>query len=139
MVVVAVLVAIATFFCGIKYDQSQNAGQKGGGNYAQGQGRNGGMSGNRAKGGGFTTGEVLSMDDKSVTLKLQNGGSKIVLLSDKTQVMKSIEGSKADLKTGENLMVTGVANADGSVTAENIQIRPAQTLTAPKADTSVAK
>lgn len=127
VVVVGVLLMAVAFFGGMKYSQSQVVGQKGEGIYTGQQGKfGGGMNGNRAKGANVVTGEILSMDDESVTLKLVSGGSKIVLLSDKTQVVKSVEGSKADLKQGLNLVITGAANADGSVTAENIQIRPAQ-------------
>jgi len=130
VITVAVVVAIAAFFGGMKYGESQSSAQKTGANYGQ-QGQGGrfgaGTNGNRQKGGNFTVGEILSMDDKSVTLKLQNGGSKIVLLSDKTQIMKSVEGSKTDLKNGLNLMIIGATNSDGSVTADTIQIRPATT------------
>lgn len=130
--IVGILLVAVAFFGGMKYSQSQVVGLKGGGIYTGQQGKfGGGMNGNRAKGANVLTGEVLSMDDKSVTLKLVAGGSKIVLLSDKTQVVKSVEGSKADLKQGLNLMVTGIANTDGSVTAENVQIRPGQVKAAP--------
>ena len=126
VIVVAVFVAIAAFFGGMQYGKAQVS-QRGAGTFA-GQGQGGragvGMGANRA-GGGFTNGVVLSMDDKSVTLKLPTGGSKIILLSDTTQVVKSVDGTKADIKTGVNLAVTGTANTDGSVTAQNIQIRPA--------------
>lgn len=128
VVVIGVLMVVAAFFGGMKYSQSQTVGQRGGGNYPslQGPGRNGGgMNGNITKGSNVVAGEVLSMDDKSVTLKLPAGGSKIVLLSDKTLVTKSVEGSKADIKQGITLMVNGITNTDGSVTADNIQIRPA--------------
>lgn len=126
VVVVAISVVTAAFFGGIKYDQFQNGGQKFVGAYGQGRGTNGmgGANANRGGGKNGAMGEILSMDDKSVTLKLPNGGSRIVLLSEKTQVMKSITGSKTDLKIGLNLIVNGVTNTDGSVTADTIQIRP---------------
>ena len=38
--------------------------------------------------------------------------------------IKSTNGSKDDLKIGENLMITGDVNQDGSITAKTIQIRP---------------
>jgi len=125
VVVVAVLVVTAAFFGGIKYDQFQSGGLKFIGAYGQGRGANG-MGGANANRGGRNgvMGEVLSMDDKSVTLKIPGGGSKIILLSEKTQVMKSISGLKTDLKAGLNLIVNGVSNTDGSVTADTIQIRP---------------
>ena len=64
------------------------------------------------------------MDDKSITVKLNNGSSKIVLLTDTMKVTKSDTGVKADLKVGEKVAVFGQGNSDGSVTAETIQLNP---------------
>ena len=75
--------------------------------------------------GGFTAGEIIAKDDKSVTVKLQNGGSKIVFLSDSTEITKSAEGALSDLEIGKNISVNGTTNSDGSVTAHTIQLRPA--------------
>lgn len=64
------------------------------------------------------------MDDKSITVKLQDGSSKIVLLSNTTAYNKSATGAKSDLKTGEKVAVFGTENSDGSVTARDVQLNP---------------
>ncbi|MGB9613631.1 MAG: hypothetical protein ACPL4K_05630 [Candidatus Margulisiibacteriota bacterium] len=81
-----------------------------------------GFRGGRSR-GGFTAGEIIAKDDKSVTIKLQNGGSKIVFLSDSTEITKSVNGTLVDLEVGKNILVNGTANSDGSITAQSIQLR----------------
>ncbi|MDP3988080.1 MAG: hypothetical protein Q8P80_02955 [Candidatus Levybacteria bacterium] len=86
--------------------------------------RGGSGSGQRG-GSGFTAGEIIAKDDKSVTVKLQNGGSKIVFLSDSTEIMKFAAGALSDLEIGKNISINGTVNSDGSITAQLIQLRPA--------------
>jgi hypothetical protein len=69
-------------------------------------------------------GDIISGDDKSATLKLRDGGSKIVFFSDNTAITKFTQGAKSDLVVGESVMVEGTNNPDGSITATTIQIRP---------------
>ena len=75
-------------------------------------------------GNSFVTGEVISKDDKSVTIKLPAGGSQIVFLSDSTQITKSASGVIGDLITGTNISANGTKNTDGSISAKTVQIRP---------------
>lgn len=107
----------------------QNSGGRG--NFASGgrSGRNGG--------GGAVGGQVIAKDASSITIQLRgsqtdgSAGSKIVFLSDATQVMKSIQGASSDLTIGEQVMAIGTANSDGSVNAQSVQIRPAMPEGAP--------
>lgn len=123
VVIVVLLVSAGSFFVGMKYQQSkqpaflrQFSGQLGArSNQGQFQNRQGSQAVN---------GEIVETDNQSMTVKLPNGSSKIVLLSDSTTITQSTQGSKTDLKTGLPVAVFGTENSDGSVTAQNIQLNP---------------
>jgi len=69
-------------------------------------------------------GEIISFDDKSITVKLADNSSKIILLTESTIINKSSEASREDLKKGEKVVAFGTENSDGSITAQNIQLNP---------------
>jgi hypothetical protein len=119
---VVILVGGGSFYGGMKYGQQSGMASavQGGfrGSTSAGARRGGGMNG-----GGMASGEIISKDDKSITVKLRDGGSKIIFVSGSTQVMKSTSGAISDLSVGEQVTSFGTANADGSVTAQSIQIR----------------
>lgn len=127
--VVVVIVGAGAFFAGMKFQEtkattSQNQKQFQGGNR---QGMRNGQPFASDQGrfaGGATMGEIISSDDKSVTIKLDDGSSKIVLLSDTLTVTKTDTGSKADLKIGVKVGVFGMSNSDGTITAQSIQLNP---------------
>lgn len=126
---VIVIVAVAgggSFYAGMRYDQSKNPAPTGNANQAGFQRPGGGARLRQGFGGqgGFTAGEVISKDDKSVTVKLQDGGSKIIFFSDSTNVMKSAEGLPKDIAIGAQITAMGSPNSDGSISAQSIQIRP---------------
>lgn len=129
MVLIAVVVGAGGFFAGMQYEKSQRRNgmgmmmnQMGGQNDQQGGNRmfRGGMGGNG--GNRPVMGEIISQDATSITVKMQDGSTKIVMLSDTTSINKSSTGTKADLKTGENVMVIGTTNSDGSVTAQMVSL-----------------
>jgi hypothetical protein len=118
-IVLVVVVGVGAFFGGMKYQQSKQPA------FARqfGAAQGGGTGGNRT---GFrpVTGEIMASDDKTITVKLQDGSSKIVFFSDTTQINKAETASKSDLQTGQQVAVFGTQNSDGSVTAQNIQLNP---------------
>jgi len=137
-IIITVIVAGASFYAGMKYSGSGQtnviANGIGTGQFRQfggtgtGTGTGGGqMSGTRAsemQKGNMTIGEILSKDDKSITLKIPTGGSKIIFYSASTKVSEMKDGSASDLKETDTISISGTTNPDGSITAESIQIRP---------------
>lgn len=139
VVVLLVLIGGGSFYGGMKYADSKRAASfaatRNSGGFRNATGTFGGGRGaaaGRGGMGGFATGEIISKDNNSVTIKLRDGGSQIAFFSSSTQVMKSATGSVDDLKAGENVMIAGSANSDGSVTAQNIQLRPAMATSSAK-------
>lgn len=125
--VIGIMILVLVFFAGKQYGQSSTLAQEAGQRQARFQGQNGaGGVRNGRNGAGFTAGEVISKDDKSVTIKSgTDGGSKIIFFTSSTPITKNVGGTTDDVAIGEQIVVTGPANPDGSVSAQSIQIRPA--------------
>jgi hypothetical protein len=138
-IVITVLVALLTlgggFFAGMKYQQSKRNAAFSNFNGSPGQrmfvngnqnGNQNGDQGGRMMGNGFrpVDGEIISADDKGITVKLTDGSSKIIMISDTTSINNVQSATKSDLKVGAKVLVVGQTNTDGSVSAQNIQINP---------------
>ena len=140
-VVIAVVFAGVGFFSGMKYQAStvtaRGAFAGGSGGFSSGTAGARGGRGAGFGGAGAVFGTIISKDANGITVQLggpgatsTNGtatGSKIVLVNDSTQITKMAAGSLSDLTVGEAVTASGSTNADGSVTATVIQIRPSMT------------
>lgn len=134
IIVAIVLVGAGGFYGGMKYGASRQSASGGLTNFRnlspeerqqRFQQMGGTGSGNRQAGDGLVNGEIIAKDDKSVTVKLRDGGSKIIFYSASTEIGKFVSGTPNDLEIGEIVMVSGTVNQDGSLTASSIQVRPA--------------
>lgn len=140
----AVIIAGGGFYGGMKYGQTKGLQGFAGGDFqelrnlspeerqqrfqelgANADSASGGMRGASRIGLGGVAGEIIAKDEQSITVKLPDGGSKIVFFSDSTDIAKFATGTKDDLEVGETIMVNGKTNEDGTITAQSIQIRPA--------------
>jgi hypothetical protein len=87
----------------------------------------GGFAGGRV-GAGFVTGQIISADSQSITVKQQDGSTKVVYFSGSTTIDKTVTGVATDLLVGQEVTTNGTANSDGSIAAQTIQLRPAGTV-----------
>ncbi len=90
----------------------------------RGAGMMGGARGARG-GAGFAAGEVIAKDETGITVKSPDGSTKIIFVTESTEVMNAEKGTVSDVVVGKNVMVNGTPNQDGSVTAQSVNIRPA--------------
>ena len=132
MFAVAILTAGAGFYGGIMFQKSKTPKANPNGLATRSFNRNSNNqmpipgAGGRMGGGMLRplVGEILSKDDKSVTVKMQDGSSKIVMLSATTVINKAEKVDAGALAVGETIRVFGTTNPDGSVTAQDIQLNP---------------
>ncbi len=130
-IIIVVLVALVAgglgFFGGMQYGQNKTPQfaqmmQNGAGQY--GAPTRGGQGARTGKRGGAVVGNILSIDNGTITVKLTNGSSKIIDVTGSTTYEKSDTAAVSDLKVGDRVAAFGAANSDGSVTATNVQINP---------------
>jgi len=129
IIIALVIVGGGAFYGGMKYGQSKsplsNLSRQNFQNLSPeqrqqlSQGRTGGGTG-----ANFLSGEVITKDEQSLTLKMSDGSSKIVFFSDSTQISETTGGSIGDVEVGKQIMVSGDQNSDGSYTAKTIQLSP---------------
>jgi len=129
IIIALVIVGGGAFYGGMKYEQSKspltNFSRQNFQNLSPEQRQQFLQQGvGQRAGAGFLSGEVINKDEQSLTLKMPDGGSKIIFFSDSTQISKTTEGSIDDIEIGKQIMVSGEQNSDGSYTAKTIQLSP---------------
>lgn len=125
-IIIAFVLVIVSFYGGMKYGEHARSTRmvsftNGNGTFAINTA--GGARGGVRGGDGIINGEILSKDANTLTIKTRDGGSKIVLLSASTTIMKTTTGTAADLIVGKDVSGAGTTNSDGSITAGTIQLR----------------
>lgn len=75
------------------------------------------------KNGMLVSGEIISKDEKSVTLKISNGTERVVFFSPATHIKKTLTGKQSDFTIGTILTVLGSNDSTGTFNATTIQIK----------------
>jgi len=131
-----IIVGGGGFFAGTKFQQSKQITQNSPFSAQLGRGRDMMRNGNLPQINGTNlnnsrmgfrplSGEITASDDQSITVKMADGSSKIILISAATSINKASEAVKTDLTIGTSVAIFGQTNSDGSVTAQSIQLNPA--------------
>jgi Domain of unknown function (DUF5666) len=122
-IVAVVVVGAAAFYGGMLYGKSSSGAASP--TAAAYRGANGAFRGTTGVANRGAMGQILSVDSQTITVSVAGGGSKLVLYSPDTKISKTVSGGASDLAVGTNIVATGTTNSDGSVSATDIQIRPA--------------
>ena len=121
---------------GVWYQKTQVASNMRGGRFTQmtgvnnrpgapvGGAQSGIPNGNAMMGRGAVTGEITAKDDKSITVKMADGSSKIVILSSDTKYTETSDATLDKVAVGTKIAVFGSTGSDGTTTAATIEINP---------------
>ncbi len=121
-ILVAAVVGSVGFLGGVNYQKSQR-GSREPGQLTNGQARQGGAPNGLRQGiVRPVSGEITAVEGETLTVKSPDGSSKIIIVSEATTITKSSEASSADLQVGEEVMIMGSEDAQGTVTAQNISL-----------------
>jgi hypothetical protein len=133
LLVTILLIAGLSFFAGTRYQLSKGNGRSlqavSGRGTLSGQSANqktqssgGSRMQNGLANGGLVSGEIISKDGQSLTVKSNDGSTKIVIIADSTVYKKSSDASVQDLNIGEIVTIISSSNTDGSLTAKTVTL-----------------
>ena len=125
---VLLLVAAGAFYGGMRFQRTRstntranffaNRGGTGTADFGAGGGGGGGGIGGRR---GNNTGRIESIEGNVITVGTQQE-QLMVKVTDATKHLKLVEGTLGDLQVGVNIIVGGERDANGIVSAANIQL-----------------
>lgn len=126
-IVLVLVMGVGCFYGGMYYQKSKTPSFGRMGNAMGRTGQNQQMPGGRMQTGERrqflpVNGEISSMDGNTITVKGQDGSSKIVVYSTSTNINKAVKIEASDLKVGDEVMVMGTADASGTITAQTISV-----------------
>jgi len=128
--IIGVSVGVLAFIGGLKYAEMNPAkiapSQYGQGNFRMMQNGSGSAQKQTGTRMGFRPifGEVLSIDENTMTVKLSDGSTKIVVLTDKSAASTQTEVKISDIKEGTKVSVMGAEGEGNTITAQSIVLNP---------------
>ncbi len=119
LIIVTISMGIAGFFWGLLYQKNKGIKSQMGEMGRQVRGMTKQRSGFQGK--QSVSGEVVSVDENTITVKTSDGGSKVIVYTNDIKVDKTTEGAIADVVTGTNITTFG-SESNGTVVAERISV-----------------
>lgn len=107
-----------------RFPQMENRTGNGQNNFGTNRQVNGSIQPGMMGRGGALNGEVTAKDNKTLTIKLSDGSSKIVILSDNTTYRTSTETTQDKVEIGTKIAAFGTTSTDGTTVATSIEVNP---------------
>ena len=95
MIVLILALIGSSFWGGMQYQKNMLSSSGNGSGRFGPEGNAGGGRGPRGN-GGFVSGKIIGKDATSITIELQQGGTRIILYSPQTNIGKAVSGSAND-------------------------------------------
>lgn len=130
-IVLIILILVAGgggWYGGMQYQKSKGPTLPNGASASQFRQRFGNINGNfrnQFANGGAVRGEVTAIQGGTLTVKLTDGSSKLVILGSSAAINKTATAAVSDITVGTTIQAIGTANSDGSVTATTVDLNPA--------------
>ncbi len=125
-IVTAVVFGVGFFFVGYSYGKNSLPTNIGKNVMGQNSQRLGGNFNGQTRGvntQNAINGEVISKDEKSITIKLKDGGSAIAFIGSGTTIYNTSTSTIESVSVGKQIFISGTKNQDGSFSTQSIQIR----------------